>query len=659
VSQTGPQPSGWPAPAPPPPAGDGVPPGGPGWGQPREPGAGRPAGPGPAAAPAPWGQPTGSPTSVAGQSAGPGPGWGLQAAPSAGPGPGPGWQRLHPLTPVVAGGRSLLVFGVIAAEELYRQPGSADTPLLIVLGAILVLMFVVNLIRYLVTRWALDGSTLRIETGLFKRDARQLPLGRIQAVDVVRPFLARTMGLAELRVRLAGGSSRASGRLAYLSEAVAVDLRARLLAGHHGLDQSTPEPVERPMAAVVNSQLVASAVLSSVSAFVVTWVVIVGIFVATSASGGAAKAGVGGTLLLSLVGLGRNTWHRVASMYGFSIGLAGDGIRIQRGLLSTVNETVPFARVQAVRKIEPLVWRLFGWCRLEVDVAGSTGDESGGRSSRVTKALLPVGRYEVADALFSNLLGLRQFPLTRPPRRAFWKSPLSYHFLSAGSDGRVVASTTGRVRKVTVWLPLEKTQSVRRVQGPVQRAFKLATVHVDAAGRRARAELRDRDVTEAATLFEQLVIDSRAARRRIAHPVGSRPVTTAPAPAPANGPAGWQPAPGPQASPAGPTPPFTPAPDWQPGDNPWASQAASPPPLTGAPSPLAHMPAPTGAPITGVPPPRWGVQEEAVPAAGPPRPGPTPEPGAAPAPEPPEQVATGQPSPPPRGPEPGAGTPTV
>ena len=108
------------------------------------------------------------------------------------------------------------------------------------------------------------GHTLRIETGLFRRDARQLPLSRIQAVDVVRPFLARMFGLAELRVRLAG-SGRSNGRLAYLAEPVAVDLRARLLAGHHGLDLATPEPAERPVATVPANQLVIAAVLTPAS----------------------------------------------------------------------------------------------------------------------------------------------------------------------------------------------------------------------------------------------------------------------------------------------------------------------------------------------------------------------------------------------------------
>src|SRR5262249_58987727 len=90
---------------------------------------------------------------------------------------------------------------------------------------------VAAVISWLVTRWRLDGVTLRIESGLIRRDSRQLPIARIQAIDVVRPFLARALGLAELRIRLAG-SSDADGRLAYLTEQTAPDLRARLPAAH-------------------------------------------------------------------------------------------------------------------------------------------------------------------------------------------------------------------------------------------------------------------------------------------------------------------------------------------------------------------------------------------------------------------------------------------
>ena len=117
-------------------------------------------------------------------------------------------------------------------------------------------------ISWLVTRWRLDGETLRIESGLIRRDSRQLPIARIQAVDVVRPFLARALGLAELRVRLAG-SSHADGRLAYLTEQAALDLRARLLAAHHGMDPATPAPPEQIAAVVPTGRLSASVLLSA------------------------------------------------------------------------------------------------------------------------------------------------------------------------------------------------------------------------------------------------------------------------------------------------------------------------------------------------------------------------------------------------------------
>jgi putative membrane protein len=399
---------------------------------------------------------------------------------------------------------------ILLEQSADHQGSGGELPVVVILGALTVLTLLAAVTKYLVTKWALDGATLRIETGLFRRDARQLPLARIQAVDVVKPFVARMFGLAELRMRLAG-SGRPGGRLAYLSEPVALDLRARLLAGHHGLDQATPEPAERPVAAVPTGRLVGAALLSTATLIAAGLLVAIVVLLTVSP---AAAAGAVGTLLVYLLSFGRITWRRVTDQFGFTVGLAPDGIRVKRGLFSTVSETVPFARVQAVRKIQPLMWRLAGWCRLEVDVAGSPGQEQGTRSGRVTKALLPVGSYEMADELFSSLLGLRQFELSRPPARARLRAPLSFHFLAAGCDGAVVAASTGRLQKVTTWVPLEKVQSVRRVQGPVQRALNLATVHVDAAGRAVRAELRDRSTPEADSLFELLVDQSRAGRRR-------------------------------------------------------------------------------------------------------------------------------------------------
>ena len=419
------------------------------------------------------------------------------------------WQRLHPLSPLVRVGRGLIPLLALAALSSVRAAHGARLQYLIWV-AVAALGAVFGVIHWLVTRWAFDGATLRIETGLVRRDSQQLPVARIQAVDLVEPFLARALGLAELRIRVAG--ARSAHHLSYVSQLVAVDLRARLLATHHGLDQSVPEPDERAVAVIPTGRLLGSVLLSGPTAGALFFVVLVAVLPSIST---AAAAAVAGSLLVYLIGLGQGIWRRFNEQYRFTVALAPDGIRVRRGLLSTVSETIPIRRVQAVRQIEPLLWRLFGWCRLEVDLAGVPGHSRSSGSGRVTKALLPVGPLASAVYLRQAVIGPVEPLRSHPPVRARIKSPLSYHFLAAGHDETMAVAVTGRVQKVTCWVPLEKAQSIRRVQGPVQRALRLATVHVDVAGRRAGAKFRDRAVDEADTLVEQLAARSRGARRRV------------------------------------------------------------------------------------------------------------------------------------------------
>jgi putative membrane protein len=432
---------------------------------------------------------------------------------SAGDGAADVWHRLHPLSPVVRSGRRLIALLVLIAISSSGGSAHNGTVVFIDLGLV-VLAAAAAVVSWLVTRWRLDDATLRIETGLLRRDSRQLPVARIQAVDLVSPLLARWLGLAELQVRLAGSSS-ADGRLAYLTESAAQDLRARLLAAHHGLDQATPAPPERVVAVVPAGRLVGSVALTGATwvPLVVIAVELIGLHAAGSA-GVVAGAATGGTLTAYLIGLASVTWRRVSTQYGFTVAESPDGIRLRRGLLGTVAETIPLRRVQAVRMVEPLLWRPLGWCRLEVDVAGARGRDRNEGPGRARRALLPVGPLHVAAGLLQIVIGGSRPELSRPPWRARWKAPLSYHFLRAGHDAAIAVTVTGRFRRVTTWLPLDKAQSVRFVQGPAQRQFSLATVYLDAAGRRVCAEFRDRDAAEARALTDSLPALCRAARMR-------------------------------------------------------------------------------------------------------------------------------------------------
>jgi putative membrane protein len=55
------------------------------------------------------------------------------------------------------------------------------------------------------TRNRLTTTELQVDSGILQRRSRRVPLARLQSVDVVRPVVARVLGLAELRLEVVGG----------------------------------------------------------------------------------------------------------------------------------------------------------------------------------------------------------------------------------------------------------------------------------------------------------------------------------------------------------------------------------------------------------------------------------------------------------------------
>jgi putative membrane protein len=445
--------------------------------------------------------PTETPTDAAGQDPFP---------PTDLPGPVPvTWTRLHPLSPVITFGRTVSLVLVIIVPRLATSNG--DVVGLGVEAGILLLGVVAGIVSWLVTRWRVAGSELQIETGLLRRQSIRLPLARVQAIDVDRPLLARLFGLAELRVQVAGsGSGR--GRLAYLPEEEAVRVRARLLALANGLHADTPAPPGRVLFRVDNVRLVLSTLLGT------PMVVLAGLLIAAVVLGiltDSAAAAIG--MLPAIVAVGAILWRRLNAEFTLTVAEAPDGLRVDGGLLGTRHETVPLPRVQAVRWVEPLFWRPFGWCRLEIDVAQQRTARSGEDASAFpNRALLPVGTAAEARTLLGRVLpqvdphrALR----SRPPRRARLKAPFAYPNLGIWSDDRYVVCASGRLRRTFVLVPLAKVQSLRVVQGPYARFLRLATVHVDVVGRQWVASAHARDADEAEQLWPALAERARRARR--------------------------------------------------------------------------------------------------------------------------------------------------
>jgi putative membrane protein len=414
----------------------------------------------------------------------------------------------------VRGGRGTIAIVIVLLVALVR--GRNPTEGLAQLGVV-GLLIVLGFVSWLVTRWRIEDDDVLIETGLIRRRSLRFPLAQLQSVDVVRPGLARVFHVAELRLRT-GGASGDTGRLAYLPDREVEPLRRQLLALAAGAAPAEAAPAggpasvdERVVTTVPTGRLVVSILISDVGLLAeAVAVALVGLAVFSPA----AAAGLVSGGLVGILAIGTLVWRRFNQEYRLTVAESREGLRVHSGLIALTAETIRPGRVQAVRMVEPFFWRRLGWCRLEVDVAGRQRSKGEGQAERGRlRTVLPVGSRALADELLDRVLADPPRPDSPPPRRARWKSPLRYRMLSVGQTATCVVTRGGRLRRVTCWVPLEKAQSFREVQGPLQRRLRLATVHVDTAGRGVRATLRDRDESEAGRAVGELPELARQARR--------------------------------------------------------------------------------------------------------------------------------------------------
>jgi len=116
-----------------------------------------------------------------------------------------------------------------------------------------------------------------------------------------------------------------------------------------------------------------------------------------------------------------------------------------------------------------------------------------------------------------DLLALPTYP---PPARARWLHPFALRYLGAGLTAEVFVTRWGWLTRELAVVPYARMQSVRVVQGPIQRLLRLATVHADTAGNRT-VTARDRDIADAWVLADLLSVRARLAR---AEPDGLAPL---------------------------------------------------------------------------------------------------------------------------------------
>jgi putative membrane protein len=448
------------------------------------------------------------------------------------------WQHLHPLTPLVRGWKvlaaALVVIGQQQGPELVQRGLPNRTEGLIALAVIGAAVLVGGVYVWLAwqrAEYRVDGEALQMRTGVVFRSERQARLDRLQAVDVVRPILARIFGLAELKLEVAGGGDSAV-RLSLLPEDEAQALRNTLLARAAGVRYeggTAPEAPEREVLTVPVGMTIESTLRSGMT--ITALLLLVGLVVTSVAVGSAAPLiGVAPAAL----GLGAALWQRFSATFGFRVALSPDGIRLHHGLLTTRAQTVPPGRVQAVRIAQPLLWRGKDWWRVEVNVAGYSG---GGKDQAETQEnlLLAVGTRDEAlevlslampwlgrdadddggwvEAVQAGLTGTGTTGgFTASPRSSRWLDPIGWRRHGVLVGRRVLLARRGvLVRELDV-VPHARTQSLGLEQGPVQRRLGLATFALHSTQGPVSPSVRHLAGADAAALLHEQARRARTAR---------------------------------------------------------------------------------------------------------------------------------------------------
>lgn len=416
-----------------------------------------------------------------------------------------GWRRLHPLSPLFTTGRYGLlgIYVVLDVTEGESLRTIVRVALAVGFGVSLVVL-VYALIAWRMNGFRVDPEQLEQRTGVVFRSHRVVPIARIETVDVARGVIARLFGLADVRVE-AVSSGKTEVRLKYLAVSDATALREELVAlrdeAHESPYVYSPPDAAREIVRVTLGEiLIAYALLPAIWFLAATLPVIAVAFVADAAAGASVAITAGFTAVALLVAQART----VDSLVNFRVLDDGERMHVERGLVRLLSQRLPIERLQSVTMLEPALWRLFGRCRVSIDVAGYRSNER--QEQDATQVLLPVGAPPDAERLASRLLPgatIVDADLAPPVSRARWRAPVRWRTFRAATVGAHVVSRAGLLRRRTQVGRFDKAQSVRLSQGPWQRALGLATLEVDTAGK-STIRARHQGVEQAAALARSM-----------------------------------------------------------------------------------------------------------------------------------------------------------
>lgn len=492
------------------------------------------------------------------------------------------WRRVHWLTPLLQVWQALVIIVVVVLTQSLNNvimliknlrenvPGHPGILLLVIAVplAMLALLIIYLYFAWRATSWKITATDVQYRRGIFFKKHRKIPLDRVQSVDVYRPLAARIFGLGALRVESAGGQgSRVEIQFLankYLDRArreVVARIAGRSLTdetshqtGAEGLvgtdlfaeDDYHLAADEYEVYRVSPGRLIASVLLTSevvwllIMSLIVVICVVVLFFMADLTVEGIAV----GSIIPTIISIGiiplmilSYAWSRFNSGFNFSANITHDGIRVTSGLLALKSQTLPPGRIHAIRFLQPLLWRPFGWWQAEVTLAGHGVETSGNQKKQAAdNLLLPVGTLEQAKIILEMAirdLGINEgaerekllqeafdgrnsdsvASLTTIAKKAQIMDPFARFRRAFAVTDTVLIYRDGWLRRKVTFAPHERAQSVTTSAGPVQRHLGVAGVRLDLVPGTATMKVKHLDAQVAAQLAKDELAASKVRSR--------------------------------------------------------------------------------------------------------------------------------------------------
>lgn len=441
------------------------------------------------------------------------------------------------------------------------------------------------------TTYAVDEEGVSLHTGMISRSREYAPRARIESVSVERPLLARLLGLAKVRVEVAGGGESYLD-IEYIKSAAAEQLRRgilgiagssspettgeRALAGaerseetgtagsaevHPQNDGGTAAPgrfeqlltdgvTDGELIAEVPTERLVRSLLRDIGFLIGVVMSIVGAAVAVAL--GIWQDGLNIAMFIALapaaIAVPKYIFGRIESGWGFVSRITDRGLRMRRGLANTRTDNIVSGRIQRIELRRPLLWRGPGWTAATATVAGIDDDSENGAEN-----VLPVGTRDELRATLGHLavplgtaddLAFIEHLLTVPAREIDgFRTRVRMYWIARRTEVTVLlpgalVKRGGVLTRHLEIVPRERVQQVSVDDGPLNRKLGVLDLQVGIAGETVTVSNLAR--AEVLGLHSVLSRDAATLRRyrdrqhwpqpalSLAAPVGSPPVASAP-----------------------------------------------------------------------------------------------------------------------------------